>query len=69
MARAKRYGPTVHIYVPKLNDVVVMEQAFSRLVVVSVDSVKKTAGVATTTTSAVVYRVPWSKLSVVPRER
>jgi hypothetical protein len=50
-------------YVPKPGDPVLVEGLQSRLVVVSIDALKKTATVSTPTTPQGVYTVPWSKLS------
>jgi hypothetical protein len=50
-------------YIPKPGDPVLVEGVIARLVVVGVNTKKKTATVATPTTPGGVYTVPWSKLS------
>jgi hypothetical protein len=50
-------------YVPKPGDPVLVEGVQSRLVVVAIDAINKTATVSTPTTPGGVYKVPWSKLS------
>ncbi|MGC2258755.1 MAG: hypothetical protein WA594_10660 [Candidatus Sulfotelmatobacter sp.] len=56
-----RSAPPDHI--PKQGDPVLLEGVLSRFVIVSVDTVKKTATVSTTTPPEDVYTVSWSKLS------
>jgi hypothetical protein len=51
------------VYVPKPGDPVLLEGVQSRLVVVRINALKKTATVSTPTTPKGVYTVPWSKLS------
>jgi hypothetical protein len=50
-------------YIPKLGDSVLLDGVVSRLVVVSVDTVKRTAVVSTPSTPGEAYTVRWSKLS------
>jgi hypothetical protein len=50
-------------YIPKPGDSVLLEGVVSRLVVVSVDTVNRTAVVSTPSTPGGAYTVPWSKLS------
>jgi hypothetical protein len=51
-------------YIPKRGQVVLVDGVKSRLVVVDVDSAKKTALVAITTTPPVSYTVAWDKLTL-----
>jgi hypothetical protein len=51
------------LYIPKPGDPVLLEGVSSRLKVVSVDTVKRTATVSIPSTPGDVYTVPWSKLS------
>jgi hypothetical protein len=51
-------------YVPRVNDLVLLEHNDSRLIVVHVDANRKTAAVQTIAAPVVLYEnMPWSRLS------
>jgi len=53
-----------NIYVPRMNDPVLLEDSDNRLVVVHVDASRGTAAVRTIAGPEILYEnVPWSKLS------
>jgi len=52
-------------YVPRVNDLVLLEHNDSRLIVVHVDASRKTAAVKTTAGPVVLYEnMSWSRLSL-----